>query len=104
MFRVEDDLQLNTRVFLWPKDMEAVIELALQRLNMRRDQAENELKYKRQLFERNLTKHAQMLAAFKKKDPPMLTLEEMKENVEIIEGIAEKIKVMFFLTRFDMCN
>lgn len=78
--------------------MEAVIELALQRLNMRRDQAENELKYKRQLFERKLTKHAQMLNAFKKKDPPMLTLDEMKENVEIIEGIAEKIRVKFLIT------
>lgn len=79
--------------------MEQVIELALQRLNMKRDQAENELKYKRQLFERKLEKHAQMLAAFKKKDPPMLTLEEMKENVELIEGIAERIRVCDFLVK-----
>lgn len=73
--------------------MEAVIELALQRLNMKRDQAESDLKYKRQQFELKLAKHIQLLNAFKKKDPPMLTLEEMTENVEIIEGISERIQV-----------
>lgn len=73
--------------------MEEVIDLALNRLNMKRDQAEAELKYKRTVFESKLEKHWKILTAFKKKDPPMLTIEEMTENVEQVEALVEKLKV-----------
>ncbi|KAJ8964394.1 hypothetical protein NQ317_006775 [Molorchus minor] len=66
-----DDIQLSARVFIWPKDMEAVIELALQRLTIKRDQAENYLK--------------------NKKNPPVLTMEEMVACVQTVEIIVEKL-------------
>ncbi|XP_017770457.1 PREDICTED: dynein heavy chain 3, axonemal-like [Nicrophorus vespilloides] len=86
-----EDIQLNVRVFLWPKDMENVIELALQRLNMKRDQAELALKAKRTAFESKLKKHEKQLVAFKKKDPPILTMEEMEENTDIVEKLVQRL-------------
>lgn len=86
-----EDITLNSRVFIWPKDMEIVIELALQRLNMKRDQAEAALKYKRTQFEAKLLRHQARVIAFKKKDPPILTMEEMIENVETVEALSERL-------------
>ncbi|KAL1497384.1 hypothetical protein ABEB36_008364 [Hypothenemus hampei] len=87
-----EDINLNTRVFLWPKDMEAVIELAIQRLNMKRDQAEQVLKNRRVAFDAKLKRHEKLFNNFKKKDPPILTIEEMEENVQQIENIVAKLQ------------
>ncbi|XP_076256705.1 dynein heavy chain 3, axonemal [Rhynchophorus ferrugineus] len=87
-----EDINLNCRVFLWPKDMEAVIDLANQRLNMKRDQAETALKNKRTAFDSKLKRHEKMLNNFKKKDPPLLTMEEMEENVSQIETIVARLQ------------
>ncbi|XP_030747452.1 dynein heavy chain 3, axonemal isoform X2 [Sitophilus oryzae] len=87
-----EDINLNCRVFLWPKDMEAVVELAIQRLNMKRDQAETALKNKRIAFDSKLKRHEKMLNAFKKKDPPLLTMEEMEENVTQVELIVARLQ------------
>lgn len=72
--------------------MENVIELALQRLNMKREQAEAQLKSKRAIFESKLVRHEKMLVAFKKKDPPILTMEEMEECVAIVEDLVQKLR------------
>ena len=39
-----EDIQLNTRVFQWPKDMSSVFELAKIRTGHRRDQVEEDLR------------------------------------------------------------
>ena len=39
-----EDIQLNTRVFQWPKDMASVFELAKTRTGHRRDQVEEDLR------------------------------------------------------------
>lgn len=88
-----EDVNLNCRVFLWPKDMEAVIELAIQRLNMKRDQAEAILKNKRAQFDIRLKKDEKLLIQFKKKDPPILTMEEMEEGVIAVESLVERLAV-----------
>ena len=79
--------------------MEIVIEMALQRLYMKRDQAEMALKNKKSIFEAKLTRHEKQLAAFKKKDPPILTMEEMKENAEQAEILYGRIQVCKQLLR-----
>ncbi|KAK5640705.1 hypothetical protein RI129_009252 [Pyrocoelia pectoralis] len=87
-----EDLQLNCRVFLWPKDMEVVIDLALERLTLKREQAEAMLKNKLVQFDQKLIKHKKQLAAFKKKDPPILTIDEMTECLEIVQTLYERLK------------
>lgn len=73
--------------------MEAVIELAIQRLNMKRDQAETILKNKRAQFDARLKKDEKLLIQFKKKDPPILTMEEMEEGVAAVESLVERLAV-----------
>lgn len=73
--------------------MEAVIELAIQRLNMKREQAEQALKNRRVQFDAKLKRHEKLLSNFRKKDPPMLTVEEMEENVQQVETIVERLQV-----------
>nr|CAI5856319.1 unnamed protein product [Callosobruchus analis] len=87
-----DDIILNCRVFVWPKDMEAVIDLALQRISMKRDLAEQSLRTKRVQFDAKLKKHEKMLIAFKKRDPPMLTMEEMEDAVSVVENLVARLE------------
>ncbi|KAG5895230.1 hypothetical protein JTB14_003447 [Gonioctena quinquepunctata] len=87
-----EDIQLNCRVFVWPKDMEAVIELAIQRLNMKRDLAETLLRNRRVAFDKKLRKHEKLLISFKKKDPPILTMEEMEDSVTMVEGLVRVLE------------
>lgn len=88
----DTDINLNCRVFMWPKDMENVIELATQRLTMKREQAETALKNKRSAFDAKLLKHEKLLIAFKKRDPPVLTMEEMSKNVEDVEDLVARLQ------------
>lgn len=87
-----DDVILNCRVFLWPKDMENVIEMAIQRLNLKRDQAEASLKNKRVAFDAKLIRHQKQLIAFKKRDPALLTKDEIIDCVEAIEDIVQRLQ------------
>ncbi|XP_063226606.1 dynein axonemal heavy chain 3 [Bacillus rossius redtenbacheri] len=83
-----EDIQLNSRVFLWPQDMEEVLQLAHSRLSLRRDTAEANLRVRRAEFEARLLVHLKELEAFKKKDPPILTMDEMVENVRLVIQLA----------------
>ena len=49
-----EDIQLNTRVFQWPKDMASVFELAKTRTGHKRDQVEEALRAQIDEFEDNL--------------------------------------------------
>ncbi|KAG8235430.1 hypothetical protein J437_LFUL015495 [Ladona fulva] len=82
-----EDIQLNSRVFLWPKDMEEVFELSETRLSHRRDLAEKNLREKTIAYEERLLLHQKDLEMMRKKDPPILTMEEMKENAEFVEAL-----------------
>ncbi|XP_047106954.1 dynein axonemal heavy chain 3 [Schistocerca piceifrons] len=87
-----DDIDLNGRVFLWPDDMESVLELSLTRLAHRREEVETALRAKTAELEAKLLIHAKDLEVFKKKDPPILTMEEMTESVEQVEALVALLK------------
>ncbi|XP_071449339.1 dynein axonemal heavy chain 3-like [Hetaerina americana] len=87
-----EDVQLNSRVFLWPIDMESVFELSDTRLSHRRDLAEKNLREKTMEFEERLLLHQKDLEIIRKKDPPILTMEEMKENAEFVEALYNTLK------------
>ncbi|KAB0793663.1 hypothetical protein PPYR_13283 [Photinus pyralis] len=87
-----EDIQLNCRVFMWPKDMEVVIDLAFQRLTLKREQAEAMLKSRLVQFEQKLIKHKKQLNMFKKRDPPILTIDEMTECLETVQALYERLK------------
>ncbi|KAL1116324.1 hypothetical protein AAG570_005819 [Ranatra chinensis] len=82
-----EDVVLISRVFLWPKDMDQVLDLSMGRINIHREMVENALRAKRAAFDAVLLDHQKYLEVFKKKDPPILTMEEMESTVKDIEDL-----------------
>ena len=87
-----EDIQLNTRVFQWPKDMASVFELAKTRTGHRRDQVEEDLRSRIDQFEDHLKSTSRELDFFMKKDPPVLTMDEMKSSIQVIDRLEAKTK------------
>lgn len=72
--------------------MDSVLDLATTRLSHRRDSVENALRIRRMEFDERLAIHQKELEAVKKKDPPILTMEEMAESVEAVDDLVRKLK------------
>lgn len=83
-----EDIQLNSRSFTWPREMETMMELAATRLNMRKEFVEGVLRTRRQMFDGKIDSLHSKIEIFKKKDPPVVTMDEMIANVKEIEVIA----------------
>ncbi|XP_052130864.1 dynein axonemal heavy chain 3 [Frankliniella occidentalis] len=86
-----EDIQLNSRVFNWPREIEVSLELANTRLSHRRDIVENALKNRLDELNISIAKHGKELDLFRRKDPPLLTMEEMEESAAAINDIQEKL-------------
>ncbi|XP_015588713.1 dynein heavy chain 3, axonemal [Cephus cinctus] len=84
-----DDIHLNTRTLTWPKEMEVVMDLANARLNMRKDFVESVLRTRRDNFEQRILNMQLAIDHFKKKDPPVLTMDEMEQATEEIEHLSQ---------------
>ncbi|XP_063993893.1 dynein axonemal heavy chain 3 [Diachasmimorpha longicaudata] len=84
----DEDINLNTRTLTWPKEMETVMELATTRLNMRKEFVEGVLRTRRDNFEQKISRMQLAIDQFKKKDPPVLTVEEMEQATEEIEQLS----------------
>lgn len=84
----DEDIHLNSRTITWPKEMEVVMELASNRLLMRKDFLETLLRTRRDTFEKKIITMQLVIEKFKRKDPPVLTMEEMEQAVEEIEHIS----------------
>ena len=70
-----EDVQLNTRVFQWPKDMASVFELSKTRTGHKRDQVEESLRDQIDEFEDKIKTTSKELEHFMKK-------EAVKKNIE----------------------
>ncbi|KAK2580549.1 hypothetical protein KPH14_007682 [Odynerus spinipes] len=85
----DEDIQLNSRTITWPKEMDTVMELATTRLNMRKEFLEGALRAKRDNFEKKINTMQTLIEQFKKKDPPVLSMEEMEQAVEEVEQLSK---------------
>ena len=81
----KEDIQLNTRVFHWPKDMAAVFDLAKTRIGNKRDQVEDALRERVDKFETKVNKASKDLELFMRNDPPVLTMDEMRSSSSLID-------------------
>ncbi|CAG9584340.1 unnamed protein product [Danaus chrysippus] len=86
-----EDVNLNTRVFLWPLDMEETIELTLKTLNTKKTMAEDKLRTRKAIFEEKLKKHEKELELFRRFDPPLLNLDLLKEVVSKVDEINKNL-------------
>lgn len=85
----DEDIQLNSRTITWPKEMETVMELATTRLNMRKEFLEEVLYIRRTNFEHKIHNLGLAIEQFKKKDPPVLTMEEIEDATTEIKHLSK---------------
>lgn len=102
-FTVED-VNLNTRVFLWPLDMEETIELTLKTLNTKKSMAEDKLRSRKTIFEDKLKKHERDLELFRRFDPPLLNLDLLRDVMEKVDGIFKNLLVSLLLNYFSFSS
>ncbi|CAB0007617.1 unnamed protein product [Nesidiocoris tenuis] len=88
----EEDIFLNAKVFVYPKDMEVILDTALHRINIQKEIVESALKSRRANFEIKLVEDTKLLETFRKKDPPILTMEEMATNVEEVDVLVKVLE------------
>ena len=69
----------------WPKDMAAVFDLAKTRIGNKRDQVEDALRERVDKFEGKVNKASKDLDLFMRKDPPVLTMDEMRTSSSTID-------------------
>ncbi|XP_059059125.1 dynein axonemal heavy chain 3 [Achroia grisella] len=86
-----EDINLNTRVFLWPLDMEETIDLTLKTLNTKKTMAEDKLRSRKTIFEEKLKRHEKELEVFRRFDPPLLNLDLLKEVVGKVDEIFHNL-------------
>lgn len=84
---------MNSRTFVWPSDLEEVIDLANTRLTERREIVEGVLRHRRTAYEARIKEDQISLELFKKKDPPVLGIDEMVPAVEELDELMERIRV-----------
>ncbi|KAJ1097170.1 hypothetical protein NDU88_002296 [Pleurodeles waltl] len=80
-----DDLKLNSTVFHWPEQIETILEINVNRLMARKEQAEDDLRKRRVEFEKKLQGYSKDVEYFKKRD--QVGMEEMKNNVEKMQEL-----------------
>ncbi|XP_075973125.1 dynein heavy chain 3, axonemal [Anticarsia gemmatalis] len=86
-----EDINLNTRVFLWPLDMEETIDLTLKTLNTKKTMAEDKLRSRKTIFEDKLKKHEKDLELFRRFDPPLLNVDLLKDVVGRVDEINNNL-------------
>lgn len=76
----DEDIRLNTRAITWPNDMETSMDLANTRLMLRKEYVEGVLKTRRDEFDVRIQNLLSAVERFKRKDPPVLMMDEMEDN------------------------
>jgi hypothetical protein len=90
----EEDINLNSRLFLWPSELEKVLDLSGARLSVVRENLETALRERRANFEQYLMAEKKKMDAFRLRDVrEVLSLEELKEKVNTVDGLMQTLEV-----------
>ncbi|XP_041084991.1 dynein heavy chain 3, axonemal-like [Polyodon spathula] len=84
-----EDVKLNSNVFYWPDQIQAVFELNRSRLAIRREHAEESLLKKISEFDKKLVVYNKRVDSFRKKE--LMSMEEMKNNVDKLNELASSL-------------
>ncbi|XP_073915702.1 dynein axonemal heavy chain 3 isoform X2 [Castor canadensis] len=96
----QEDIKLNSTLFLWPDQIEDVFEASRNLLLNKRDQAEMDLIKRCSEFESKLEGYGKELEGFRKRE--VMTTEEMKNNVEKLNELSKNLDLA--LVEFEQIN
>ena len=89
-----EDIHLNSRTFLWPSELEQVLDLSAARLNVVRENLETALRERRGQFELQLLQEKKKVDTFRSREiRDVLTLDELREKVEMVDQLCDILKV-----------
>lgn len=95
---IEEDINLNSRLFLWPSELEKVLDLSGARLAVVRENLETALKERRAQFEQYLIQEKKKMDSFRLRDVrEVLSVEDLKEKVATVDGLMETLEVAFLV-------
>ncbi|XP_012645608.2 dynein axonemal heavy chain 3 [Microcebus murinus] len=95
-----EDIKLNSTLFLWPDQIEDIFENSRNLLLSKRDQAEMDLIKRCSEFESKLEGYSKELEGFRKRE--VMTPEEMKNNVEKLNELSKNLEQA--LVEFELIN
>lgn len=85
---------MNSRTFLWPNELEQVLDLSAARLSVVREGLETALRERRAQFELQLLQEKKKVDTFRSREiRDVLSLEELKEKVETVDNLCGVLKV-----------
>lgn len=89
-----EDIHLNSRTFLWPNELEQVLDLSAARLSVVREGLETALRERRAQFEQKLLQEKKKVDTFRSREiRDVLSLEELREKVETVDNLCGILKV-----------
>ncbi|XP_037670654.1 dynein heavy chain 3, axonemal isoform X2 [Choloepus didactylus] len=96
----QEDIKLNSTLFLWPDQIEDIFEKSRNLLLNKRDQAEMDLIKRCSEFGSKLEGYSKELESFRKRE--VMTPEEMKNNVEKLSELSKNLDQA--LVEFELIN
>ncbi|XP_044928668.1 dynein axonemal heavy chain 3 isoform X4 [Mustela putorius furo] len=96
----QEDIKLNSTLFLWPDQIEDIFENSRNLLLNKRDQAEMDLIKRCSEFEVKLESYNKELDGFRKRE--VMSTEEMKNNVEKLSELSKNLDQA--LMEFELIN
>ncbi|XP_035775701.1 dynein heavy chain 3, axonemal-like [Anopheles albimanus] len=86
----QEDINLNSRLFLWPKELEKVLDLSGARLSVVRENLETSLRERRVKFEQYLMTEKKKMDHFRTREiREMLSLDDLREKVDTVDGLMK---------------
>ncbi|VVC42221.1 Dynein heavy chain, coiled coil stalk,P-loop containing nucleoside triphosphate hydrolase,Dynein heavy [Cinara cedri] len=85
----DTDINVSSRVFRWPQEMDQILDSATRRVIQKKGVVEGQLKSKKTEFDFDLKNHFKLLENLKKKDPPILTNDEIIAATEEVERLND---------------
>ncbi|KAL1398756.1 hypothetical protein pipiens_008712 [Culex pipiens pipiens] len=84
----EEDINLNSRLFLWPQELEKVLDLSGARLAVVRENLETAIRERRVKFDLYLSTEKKKMDHFRTREiREMLSLDDLREKVETVNGL-----------------
>lgn len=85
---------MNSRLFLWPSELEKVLDLSGARLAVVRENLESTLKERRANFEQFLIAEKKKMDSFRLRDVrEVLSLDDLKEKVAMVDNLMDTLDV-----------
>lgn len=85
---------MNSRLFLWPSELEKVLDLSGARLAVVRENLETALKERRATFEQYLIAEKKKMDSFRLRDVrEVLSLDDLKEKVAMVDNLMDTLDV-----------